>query len=446
MQLENIKDSAKKGIYSIDQYEGAKKWCFGLVLNRALDNINPQNKEDAKDFKNKDLLYKSVLRFEGIRKQSWFDGNTKNKITPKVVIDNTEKAAALLVNLRNYFSHCYHTDTCLYFPDESPNKQNRQIMEDAYERAKAELASKKTGQEEEKDKDGNVKKYSYSEIPWPPLFDERYKITSAGVVFFASFFTERSQISRLMGSIEGLKRSDDKFNMTRRAISFYSLPDSFAESVAGYKQEEGGVSRTIKQEGKMFRDILGYLRRIPSETYKIYHSQENRQESQDQEKPKDENEPVERKTDKFAIFAMQYLEHFEEVNFARYRINMEQRKYEMFFSQNELDGLIAEKGAPEQEKDKKFEDYKYYYVEKNAILKTDKGCIRIGINELKYFVLLSLDGQGGKAKGQIDSFISKFTKANLVNASLIKSNRKDIPPFILKSSGIDPDDEQKRTS
>jgi len=451
MQTATQEQKQKQSIYSILNYQGQRKWCFAIVLNRALDNINPKRETETGKYKNKELFYKSLLRFEGIKKQPWFDETKaeKENVTAKEIIDSKDKAAELLLNLRNYFSHNYHTEKCLYFGTESQHKQIRLIMEAAYERAKAELTGRRTGQEisaeAEKDKDGNIKKYKLSDVPWPPLFDEKDIITTAGVVFFASFFTEAGQIFRLMNWINGLKRNDDKFNITRRALSFYSLPDSYAEAIAEYEVEEDGASRTIRYKAKIFKDILNYLRRIPSETYKLYHSgEENKISGKKEEKGEDENTPVERKTDKFAEFAMRYLEDFEGVRFARYRINTKTRENEVFFDEDELKKLIDKKGVPEQEKDKKFEDYRYYYVKNNAILKTEKGSIRIGINELKYFVLLSLDKMGQQAKEKINSFLSKFTGDNLGNREFIKANIEELPPFILKKFDPLAEDKEKR--
>jgi hypothetical protein len=439
----------KYPLYSIDKYQRTNKWCFAIVLNRALDNINPSKEKEIGKYKNKELFYKSLLRFEGIKKQPWFDGTKveKENATAKEIIDSKDRAVELLLNLRNFFSHIYHTEKCLYFGSESPNNKIRLIMEAAYERAKAELAGRRTGQEvsqdADKDKDGNIKKYKLSEVPWPPLFDEKNMITSAGVLFFASLFTERSHISRLMGWIEGLKKNEDKFNITRKAISYYAMPDSYAEAIAEYEAEKNEVGRTIRHKAKAFRDILNYLRRIPSETYKLYHSkEENKKSGKDEEKARGNH--VERKTDKFAHFAMQYLEDYEGVKFARYRINTEVRKNEVFFDKDKLDELITEKGVPEQEKDKKFEDYRYYYIDNNAILNTEKGSIRIGVNELKYLVLLSLADMGQKAKGEINSFISKFTEGNLKNKGFISDNRENTAPFILKKAGILTEDEKKK--
>lgn len=435
--------------YSIDKIKGIGKWCFGLVLNKALDNVNPKDKTEIKEYEKKDLFCKSLLRFQGIKKQQWYDGTIAQDI-----INNKDKAAELLTNLRNYFSHHCHTDDCLNFGKESTNKEIRRIMETAYERAKEDLAGRKTGEEvsgeAEKDKDGNIKKYRLEKIPWPELFDKRDKITKAGVVFFASLFTQRSQVNRLMSWISGLKKNEDEFGMTRRALSFYSLPDSYAEEAVDLAIDESGIRKTITEQARMFRDILGYLRRIPSETYKIYHKNEEKKKYSETEKDNEEKEdketgPVERKTDKFAFFAMKYLEDSEKVQFARYRINQETRKNEIFFDEDELKKLIEEKDVPEQEKDKRYDDYKYYFVENNAILKTDKGNIRIGINELKYFTLLSLDGKGKEAIGKIKSFLAKYTLYNLANKSFVEKYKKELPPFILTEYEILTEDEKTKT-
>ena len=60
----------KKEIYSIDKYQGAGKWCFAIILNRARDNYegNPQ------------LLSESLLRFEAVNRRDWFDEETRELI------------------------------------------------------------------------------------------------------------------------------------------------------------------------------------------------------------------------------------------------------------------------------------------------------------------------------------------------------------------------------
>ncbi len=128
MQTATQEQKQKQSIYSILNYQGQRKWCFAIVLNRALDNINPKRETETGKYKNKELFYKSLLRFEGIKKQPWFDETKaeKENVTAKEIIDSKDKAAELLLNLRNYFSHNYHTEKCLYFGTESQHKQIRE--------------------------------------------------------------------------------------------------------------------------------------------------------------------------------------------------------------------------------------------------------------------------------------------------------------------------------
>ena len=73
MEFENIKKTSNKEVYSIEQYEGEKKWCFAIVLNRAQTNLEENPK----------LFEQTLTRFEKIRKQDWFNEETKKLIYEK---------------------------------------------------------------------------------------------------------------------------------------------------------------------------------------------------------------------------------------------------------------------------------------------------------------------------------------------------------------------------
>jgi len=70
MKVENIKEKSKKAMYLINHYEGPKKWCFAIVLNRACDNY-----ED-----NPHLFSKSLLEFEKTSRKDWFDEETRELV------------------------------------------------------------------------------------------------------------------------------------------------------------------------------------------------------------------------------------------------------------------------------------------------------------------------------------------------------------------------------
>ena len=66
MKVECEKTYKKMGLYSIDKYQGSKKWCFAIVLNKATTNLD----------ENPNLFEKTLTKYEQIRKKDWFDEET----------------------------------------------------------------------------------------------------------------------------------------------------------------------------------------------------------------------------------------------------------------------------------------------------------------------------------------------------------------------------------
>jgi len=409
MQVENIKKGSSQGMYSIEQYEGAKKWCFAIVLNRAQTNLQGNPK----------LFEETLTRFERIRKEDWFDQETKKLIYAKQeqneVEEEIQKAAdEKLRDLRNYFSHYFHTPDCLIFTQNDPV---RIIMEKAYEKARFEQAKK-----EQED----------ISIEFGELFEENGRITSAGVVFFASFFAERRFLNRLMGYVQGFTRTEGEYKITRDVFSTYCLRDSYSV-------------KTPDHDAVMFRDILGYLSRVPSESYQRIKESQMRSETQ----------LSERKTDKFILFALNYLEDYglEDLAdytacFARTRIKREQDE--------NTDGKEQKPHRKKPRVEIHFERAEgdpFYIKHNNVILRTQKKgaqtyIFRMGVYELKYLVLLSLLGKGAEAVKRIDRYVhslrNQLPHIEKKSTEEIEGYVRFLPRFVRSHLGLLGVDDEKK--
>ena len=325
-------------------------------------------------------------------------------------------AGERLKDLRNYFSHYLHAPDCLIF---NQNATIRLIMENAYEKSLFEALKK---QQED------------ISIEFPELFEEEGKITSAGVVFFVSFFIERRFLYRLMGYVQGFKRKEGEYNITRDVFSTYCLRDSYSV-------------RTQENDAVMFRDILGYLSRIPNERYQRIKQPATR----------NDVKLSERKTDKFILFALKYLEDYGlrdladyTACFARSKIKMEQKNTQ------ETDGnknkFQRDKPRVEIHFNKEKQD-QFYIKRNNVILKVQKkggqsNVFRMGVYELKYLVLLSLLGKAEEAIQRIDRYISSLKKQlpylDKISSEEIQKSMNFLPRFVRSKLGIlKVDDEQR---
>ena len=411
----------------IDYYQGEKKWCFAIVLNRACDNYQDNYK------KNKTKLFsESLLKFEEVNRKDWFDEETRKLITQMDTEDPSLKSEAppkfwgilnysqvnrILNDVRNYFSHYYHNDFCLNFSDKD---SMRIIMEKAYAKAKEKII-------------GKLKKET--DLKFPELFETSGRITPAGIVFLASFFVERRILSRLLGYVEGFKDTRGEYGITREIFTVYCLKDSYSIAAPS-------------REAVLFRDILGYLSRVPSEFFKYR-----------KEHCEKEDHP-ERKTDKFITFAVKYLEGFGlkglndyTVAFGRMEIirdeikesENENEEYRPHPNQGKVNVLFESKTDGEETP---------YYINHNtviALIQNKEGKIRnckIGVNELKYLVLLCLRGKAQEAIQTIDSYISnleeQFAKPlSSIEAGDLETLKSGLPEFILKQIGIETPDKAK---
>jgi len=394
MQAIITNEKKEQSTYSIDNYEGLQKWCFAIVLNKGLQNLN----------ENEALLNHSLLLFEKTQKKEWF-----NEETEKLIVDNKEEMRKRFENLRNYFSHYLHSKDCLYFEKDDTI---RIILEKAYEKACFEWLRKNTE----------------VSIEFPQLFDADNKITSAGVVLLTSFFVERRFLNRLMGYVKGFKKNEGQWNITRKVFSTYCLRDSY--SIQG--QDDNLVH---------FRNILGYLLRIPSEAYQYYYPNEPN--------GHEENGRIlnERKTEKFISFAVRCLEDFPPegytLKFARRKIEQPQVKPE------DENKPHRKKKRVMTEFDEIRQDDPYYINNNNVILEitdnnNNKRICKIGVNELKYLVLLALSGKGREALGKINGYVEKIGNIDLfvTKKDSIEKNRRYLPGFILRQHGIEKRDEK----
>jgi len=433
----DIKEASKKAVYYIDQYKGDKKWCFAIVLNRAYDNL-----ED-----NPNLLNESLLRFENISLMSWFDfqedekqmrdsvfqgyeniNKAEQKKEIKLKPDIQKAVVKRLEDLRNYFSHRLHTDDCLTFLKEDPI---RFILEKAYEKAKL----VHLGRETQESKDFSV-----------PLFEDD-KITTAGVILFASFFVEMRILIRVLGlkDVRGFTLTEGKFNLTRKAICHYALPDSY--------------SIKTPRDTKLFRDILGYLSRMPSESYDHYFpeakkkAEEGEKDKEGEGKDKENKEPQwsKRNTDKFMVFAMRYLEDFQpdvfRICFARQDIQQPQREKDQERKPHKQKGK-RKLQFPENLQEARDNPAVRYFIRQNNIdiqiqKNNQKIHCRMGLNELKYLILLCLKGQGGEAieaiyneAGQVGNKLPHLAK---MRKEGFQDYQKWMPGFVLNHHGLMPE-------
>jgi len=413
-------EAGELSTYSIRKYEGSRKWCFAIVFNKAQKNL-----ED-----NAYLLDETVTRFMRIRKEGWFDEETVEMVCGgdageqegRVRGEVREKFERRLKELRNYFSHYLHAGRCLDFEE---TDTVRLILEKAYERAKFENRKMEKGE---------------ISFPLPDLFEPNGLITSAGAVFFVSFFVERRFLNRLLGSVEGFRETGGEYKATRDVISMYCLRDSY--SVKG--REPCAVA---------FRDIMGYLMRVPNASYERLR----------EVSPDGLQKLTERKKDKFIEFALGYLEDYEfkglrEYNacFGRRRIVTERERSEKSEVSEGAEEARYKAHTPKGRVQIHFDssgDDRFYTTRKNVILRTEKtgGQVNVflmGVYELKYLVLLSIMGKGREAIEKLDTFIHGL-RMKLENVERQKLGGRDdhwrsFPEFIRKRLGASERDYQKR--
>jgi hypothetical protein len=406
--------------YSLDRYRGSGKWLFAIVFNKAQANLRDNPK----------LLDETLTRFMKNRKQEWFDEETRSLICGEdidgkegeVRQDVREGFRDRLNNLRNYFSHYVHSDTCLKF---EAGDEVRAILERAYARARLEELKRQTEE---------------ITVRLPKLFEEDGRVTSAGVVFFVSFFVERRFLTRLMGYVAGFKESEGEYKITRDVFSKYCLRDSYSVKA----QDQSAV---------MFRDIMGYLARVPGAAYKHMKQPVTRGDKQ----------LSERKTEKFITFALRYLEDYEFCRLGNYKVCFARQKITR-------DREVADEGAaagkagekeyrPHTEKSRITIHFEtagqdgFYIGRKNVILRTEKAggganTFVLGVYELKYLVLLSILGRGEEAIKTLDGFVhrlrQKLAQVDQQGKGAIEGYERFVPEFIREKIGLETADAERK--
>lgn len=416
--------------HSIDNFKGEKKSKFTVALNIAYDNCSTDGKCD-------------IRKVERLLREAQ---HSKGGISDSQITAVLPDICTRLKNVRNYFSHYYHQEQPLYFDTNDPAKTSTKqflyfdandpvkvFLEDAFNKAVENLR-------------GKIISNEYQLIV-PPLFvknQNNYTITAPGVIFLASFFCHRSYAYRMISGISGFKRADKKvfndgqkidYGFTRKLLSFYSLRDSYC------------VNTVENKELAAFRDILGYLSRVPEEAIKwliekgkltkdeakqFYLTEQN-----DEQQAEQKTEVIRyslRKTDKFLLFAVRFIEDWAEqgnikVEFARYEKNpMDAEGKKQDEKEKRVVRFVSEEPAAK--------NWPYYIRNEHAVIRiTPNGksavSARISENELKYLVLAILDNKGTDAIKNISDHI--FNMKNWVSYKSYGAGAvKYIPAFVIK--------------
>ncbi len=405
-------------------YREINKSCFTVALNVAYDNCKAKGHEN---------LLREAQR-------------SKGGITNEQIKNVQTEIKTRLEDIRSHFSHFYHDEKSLIFEKDNIVKD---FLESAYEKAQSSVI-------------GSTRQSDYKGVV-PPLFEPHDgMITAAGVVFLASFFCHRSNVYRMLGAVKGFKHTGKEelsdgakrdYGFTRRLMAHYSLRDSYVIKA---------------EETKSFRDLLGYLSRVPQqavdwlnehnqlsedEKKEFLNQKPSDEESQEQSKTENTDRQADRmprrslrKTDKFILFAAKFIEDWAQkekmdVTFARYQKTVTEDE-----NKNQ-DGKQVRDVQLKYEKDtKKLNpdfDYKWtYYIRNNhAIIqiKPDEYkqavSARISENELKYLVLLIFQGKGWEAIKKIGDYI--FHIGNKIKIGRFDHNEERRMPSFLKNPPAD---------
>lgn len=419
-----------------EYYQDVKKSCFTVALNIACDNcktiINEPLSESEKLVKGCGVFLKEAQRSKGGIEESRLDNDTQKAVAER------------LNDIRNYFSHYYHSDKCLIFEKDSPVKV---FLESVYEAAQSSVV-------------GGTRQSDYKGV-MPDIFEPHnggYMITAAGVILLASFFCHRSNVYRMLGAVKGFKHTgkvvlsnDEKrdYGFTRRLMAHFSLRDSYS----------------IKSdETKSFRDLLGYLSLVPQQAvdwlnehndlsedekkeFLKQQASEEKKESPEQTKSENEEKRTDktprrslRKTNKFILFAIKFIEDWGQeeildVSFARYKKDVADEKNKKQNGKQERDVRIKYEDKP---KEPFYAHWTYYIQNDHAIIQiktSGKNAVsaRISENELKYLVLLIFEGKGRKAFYRLADYIFRFSQSITHNNYKPKDARR-IPSFLKNPS------------
>ena len=400
----------------IEKFKGIEKARFTIPLNVALDNYYRMG--GAEGCKGERVSHEEAHKklLDVLFSRRGLDDEIKREFKKylKACSENKPCVYKMLKDLRNYFSHFYHKDRCLAIDETC---ETREFIEEAWKYARERVNSS-----------SNVE-----DVQWPELVEDGV-ITPAGVIFFASFFSHRGDIERLIGCVRDFmlpkadgnprKEEREKLKLIRKALSFYSLKDSF--SITGQNPD-----------AIVFRDIVGYLDKVPIEFAVVEKNAEGK---------KDDDS---RYGDKFALFAMQFIEdHFERLK-REYGVCFAKVVYKSFKSEDERkknkEGkkireivFSVAKKLNDKTNDKKKDDEEakeHYYLRKNnaiiRILKNDGKAetARLGVNELRYLVYLCLCGQGDAGAKALYDYIQENKKIIIDGPVESGSKCRALPAF-----------------
>jgi hypothetical protein len=357
----------------------------------------------------------SLLRYEKATRRDWFDEETR-RLIQKASHDTVKRGgsektvvATRLEDIRNYFSHSCHDGACLDF---APDDDIRKIIERAYDKAIFEVRKRSTKE---------------TDIETVCLFEPGGRITAPGVVFFCSFFVERRILNRLMGYVAGFKKTEGEYRIRRTIFSTYCLRDSHS-------------IRARDPNAAMFRDTLGYLSRVPEEYYR--HNKDRC----------DAEKHAQRGRDKFIDLALRYLETVAFGSLRDYTASFGRRE---IVRQERQSGEVDEgeyRVRPPRARvrvtfGRENGGLAYYINHNTVILKTARkgrtahNC-KVGVNELKYLVLLCLRGKAEDAIAAIDGYVQRVrarfhNPSARVNATETQQLVRGLPEFVRIASGID---------
>jgi len=415
--------------YSLNNkyYKDVEKSCFTVALNIAHDNCMVKGHEN---------LLREAQR-------------SKGGITDEMILNVQNQIESFLKNMRNYFSHYYHSDKCLIFEKDDPVKV---FLESVYETTKSSVI-------------GGTRQSDYKGVI-PPIFEPHngnYMITAAGVIFLASFFCHRSNVYRMLGAVKGFKHTGKEelsdgqkrdYGFTRKLLAHYSLRDSYSIKA---------------EETKSFREVLGYLSLVPQkavdwlnernelskdekEEFLKQQTCEKKEDPQEQSKSENEDKRTDKipkrslcKTNKFILFAIKFIEELAQkekldVSFARYQKKVtEAENKNQDGKQARVVQLKYKRERGKQIKNPDFDrQWTYYIREEHAIIQIkpkDKQTVsaRISENELKYLVLLIFEDKGREAFHELADYIFRISKSIMHNNYKPEDARR-IPSFLKKSS------------
>ena len=262
-----------------DINEGA---ALAIYFNLAVANIEIYyNKITQSKLKITDIISKRESKTNEILADFIWDESKYRfyrKVPPETLKNNLTIILTRLSNLRNYYSHVYHSEKVLEFGNDE-----RDLINKFFNNAAA-----------------NVKS-DFGDIQ---LFNDEI-ITKDGVVWFLSLFLYNYEAQQCYYNIHGLKRNDDKYKPKRNLFSFYSQE---------YKTEELKTDKEFLH----FHKIIQYLNRNPFSN------------------PEEDGF---RKTNKFIHFAVKYLDDFNilpGITFLKKKDAVYENEYQYLINRNNI--------------------------------------------------------------------------------------------------------------